>query len=99
MLVVADLVCRVATDAYEALRAAGGMAYGLDAAGRAAPNPGYRNLPPLLRLSVEEWGGTTEGGLYERLVLDPGAFAWLCDRAGFVTRFPEVAHWVDSVAD
>jgi glucose-6-phosphate isomerase len=99
MLVVADLVCRRATDVYVALRAAGGMAYGLDAAGRVAVNPRYHRLPPLQRLSVEEWGAGMKDGLYERLLMDPGAFEWLCHRAAFATRFPKAARWVGSVVD
>ncbi len=94
MLAVADLVCRSATDEYGTLRAAGGMAYGIDADGRAVANPRYLRVPPLQRLSAQEWGPSLEGGLYERFVRDPGDFAWLCDPAAFAARFPELARRV-----
>lgn len=95
LLVVADLVCRRASDSYDTLRAAGGMAYGLDASGRDVPNAQYHRLPPLQRLSAQAWGGTLAGGLYERLLNDPGSFGWLCDRAAFALRFPEAWRRVD----
>ncbi len=94
MLVVADLVCRSATDEYATLRAAGGMAYGINVDGQVARNPKYLRVPRLQRVSAKAWDASLEGGLYERFVRDPGDFAWLCDPAAFAARFPELARRV-----
>jgi oxalate decarboxylase/phosphoglucose isomerase-like protein (cupin superfamily) len=89
LLVVADLVCRRADDAYDALRSAGGMAYGISLDGQGVPNARYRSVPVLRRTDAHGWGATMPGGLYQQLRDDPSAFDWLCDEQEFARRYPD----------
>lgn len=95
-LVVADVICRASEDDYGQLRAAHGMAHYISVDNRAVPNPAYRAVPPLERLTAEEWCGATVANVYQDLVDRPAGLAWLCSPAGFAARFPDLWRRVEA---
>jgi glucose-6-phosphate isomerase len=91
MLVLADVNARASEETYADLRTAGGMAYFIDTTGRAVENPAYGRVPPLQRLTAEDWLASDLGPLYANLVSRPSEFDWLCSEEGFWEQFPEAA--------
>jgi glucose-6-phosphate isomerase len=76
-LVVCDLVARSSDDDYRHLREAHGMAYFVGQQGDVVPNRRYRDLPPLVWVAAASWSRAPQGPIYQLLVDDPDALAWL----------------------
>ena len=92
-LVFSDVISRRITGDYEGLAAAHGGAYLVGPRGEARPNPAYRSLPPLERLTAEGWAGEAARHpvpLYQQLLADPAALAWLDEPDTFPDRFSEL---------
>ncbi len=66
------------------------MAYRVGMDDRAVPNPAYRAVPPLERLTADEWSGPASPDMYGRLLRDPASFAWLCAPEVFPSRYPDL---------
>jgi len=76
---------------YGGVAGAHGMAHFIDLDGADRPNPFYKEVPPLLRLTALEWSGPSpDRPLYRDYVENAGGFAWIVDPGLFPKRFPDL---------
>ena len=96
-LVFADVIARRATAGYAGLAAAHGFAHYILADGSTIPNPAYRDVPSLERITALEWSGLGSGAIYDTFVGDSEAFPWLQEPEMFATAFPDLAERIRPV--
>jgi oxalate decarboxylase/phosphoglucose isomerase-like protein (cupin superfamily) len=84
---------------YNGVADAHGMAHFIDLDGADRPNPFYKEVPPLQRLTALEWSGPSpDRPLYRDYVEKPASLDWIIDPELFPERFPGLWARVREVA-